>query len=413
MVSTSVVSILATPSSAFAETQDQVVAAGELPMALRSYTKLAPLGAATSAKDRDTLKDKTLNLSLQQLASRLEIDLVSGHTGQGGYFVSGDLDESIFRSDCAFVDPTNRVDSLSQYRKALQILFDPQESYVQLVQPMAINKKERTLTATIRSRGVLQLPWRPYITSYESTIVYRVDDNGLLAEQSQVWSKSAGKALQESFTPSFNRPAPKSNLAQTERESMAVTQLFGMVNGRRPYEYTDSERSEIAQLIDQVVTDETNPKKNNDFHPEYLPGKWMLVYIQPGPTGVGIDRRTPFADFGFNDNFQVFGTNSNNKDIALADTVQNIGQILGPWAQVQVSGRLREEIPGDRGVPKRFVANIDNGALCVQKQQSCLDLPIAGEGLFDSMYLGRSLRIGQNINGGGARVVQVKLSSKL
>ena len=40
---------------------------------------------------------------------------------------------------------------------------------------------------------------------------------------------------------------------------------------------------------------------------------------------------------------------------------------------------------------------------------SCLPLPIRGEGIFDSVYLGKRLRIGQNINGGGARVVQIKL----
>ena len=386
-------------------------------MAVRSYTKLAPLGAAASNQN-NILEGKTLNLSLQQLASRLEVDLVDGHTGQGGYFLSGDLDESIFRSDCAFVDPTNRVDSLSQYRKALQILFDPQESYVQLVQPFVLNKQKRTLQTTIRSRGVLQLPWRPYITSYESTITYHVDNNGLIDEQSQTWSKSAGKALQESFTPSFNRPAPKSQFSSTqvEREPVSVAKLFDMVNGRRPYEYTSKEQKEIEQLINEIG--EATQRNDDDFQPEFLPGKWMLVYIQPGPTGVGIDRRIPFPDFDFNDNFQVFGSSAKDdegNENGSADTVQNVGQILGPWVQVQVSGKIREAIPGDRRVPKRFVATIDRGALCAQSsqkqkpQQLCLDLPISGEGIFDSVYLGRRLRIGQNINGGGARVVQVKL----
>ena len=37
---------------------------------------------------------------------------------------------------------------------------------------------------------------------------------------------------------------------------------------------------------------------------------------------------------------------------------------------------------------------------------------IQGEGLFDSLYLGERLRIGQNINGGGAQVVQIRLDEK-
>ena len=96
------------------------IASDELPLALRDFTKLAPLGERRAS----SLDGKTTNLSLNELASRLAVDLGSGHTGPGGYFISGDLDESIFREDCVFVDPTNRVDSLGQYRKALQILFD-------------------------------------------------------------------------------------------------------------------------------------------------------------------------------------------------------------------------------------------------------------------------------------------------
>ena len=396
------VALVATTASSLAmpATPSYAESVGELPLALRDYTKLAPLGKVGST----SLEGKTLDLPLSQLASRLEVDLVVGHTGQGGYFISGDLDESIFRDDCSFIDPTNRVNSLSQYRNALRILFDPNQSHVQLVRPIVIDEQERTLTATIRSWGVLQLPWRPYITAYESTIVYRVDDsNGLIAEQSQTWSKSAGQALQESFTPSFNRPAPLSSLPSSQTEPPSVTQLFSIVNGRRPYEYTDEERKDIARLINDIVVEASSSSQvngDNIFRPDYLPGKWMLVYLQPGPTGVGIDRRIPFADFDFNDSFQVFGP----------DSVRNVGQVLGPWVQVQVSGSLREETPGSRKVPKRFVAQIEQGELCVSSQEAvCVDLPIAGEGVFDSLYLGSRLRIGQNINGGGARVVQVKL----
>ena len=36
----------------------------------------------------------------------------------------------VFKDDCRFVDPTNDVSSLSRYKKALCILFDPAESKV-------------------------------------------------------------------------------------------------------------------------------------------------------------------------------------------------------------------------------------------------------------------------------------------
>jgi len=379
---------LASEASAVADSNPD-----ELPLVLRDFTKLAPLGKGRNP----SLEGKTLNLSLSELASRLEKDLAHGHTGQGGYFISGDLDESLFQEDCVFVDPTNRVDSLTQYRNALKILFDPKESQVELVQPIQINPDERILQASIRSRGVLKLPWRPYITTYESNIIYTIDDSGLIKEQAQTWSKAASKALQESFTPGLNRPAPQSPLRPSSSERVSVTKLFDHVNGRRPYEYSQAERDEISQLVNQIVQEEKQTINKSSFRPDLLPGKWMLVYIQPGPSGVGIDRRIPFPDFDFNDNFQIFSQ----------DSVVNIGQVLGPLVQVQVQGSLVEQTPGSLEVPKRFIAQINGGEIC--QNTSCLNLPISGEGLFDSVYLGDRLRIGQNINGGGARVVQVKL----
>ncbi|CAB9497583.1 Uncharacterized conserved protein (DUF2358) [Seminavis robusta] len=194
---------VATPSACVATYYEPSTTTNELPLALRDFTKLAPLGKEKTI-DGD---GKTLNLSLTELAKRLEEDLSQGHTGQGGYFISADIDETIFRDDCVFVDPTNRVASLSQYRNALRILFDPNQSTVDLLGPIEINEQERTLIATIRSQGVLQLPWKPSVSPYESSIVYSIDDLGLVKEQSQTWSKSATKALQESFTPSFFRAA--------------------------------------------------------------------------------------------------------------------------------------------------------------------------------------------------------------
>ncbi len=71
-----------------------------------------------------------------------------------------------------------------------------------------------------------------------------------------------------------------------------------------------------------------------------------------------------------------------------------------------MSGSLREQDPTSFTTPKRFIANIDEGRLCLGGS-ACAPLPIRGEGVFDCVYLGKSIRIGQNLNGGGARIVQV------
>jgi len=170
-------------------------AVDELPTALRRYTALAPLGSPSSTGA------KTTGLSLADIAAQLTIDLTQGSTGKGGYFVSGDLTAELFRDDCVFIDPTNSVASLSRYRNALKILFDPEKSAVRLVSPLVINESERTLSGRVRSYGVLQLPWRPNISSYDTSIVYTVDEDGLIYSQAQKWSITASEALLETFTP--------------------------------------------------------------------------------------------------------------------------------------------------------------------------------------------------------------------
>jgi hypothetical protein len=361
-------------------------AADELPEFLRPFTNLAPLGKPTSTI-------KTTGLSLQDIADRLSRDLTVGASGQGGYFLSGDLSTDIFRDDCIFQDPTNEVRSLSQYQTALKILFDPNQSIVQLLSPLVVHEDKRTVSANIRSRGFLQLPWKPYVTAYETNITYAVDDDGLISRQSQTWSKSASQALKESFTPTVFTPPPKSTLAASSDEPPAVTRLFDAINGRRATEYSQDEGFEIDALI-QEIADARHP-----WDPSKLTGKWMLCYLQPGPNGGGVDRRIPFPEFPFNDNFQLFGK----------DTVTNIGELFGPSLRVEIGGSLRQEedLTSSR-VPTRLLADIEGGKLCWK--DSCIKLPIEGQGLFDAVYLGDRLRIGQNMNGSGARVVQVRLS---
>lgn len=79
----------------------------------------------------------------------------------------GDISTQIFRDDCQFIDPTNSVSSLSRYQNALRILFDPNQSYVKLLEPLTIDKSKNMITARIESGGVLKLPWKPKIPSYE------------------------------------------------------------------------------------------------------------------------------------------------------------------------------------------------------------------------------------------------------
>jgi hypothetical protein len=260
-----------------------------------------------------------------------------------------------------------------------------------------------TIRARYRCRGTLKLPWHPAASAFESDIVWTVDkDTGVISKQEQTWSKSAGEALRETFTPSFFGPPQMSDRLKPSNEPAVATNLFNMVNGRRDADYSAVERGTIEAWINEIAM------LNVPFQSQLLPGTWRLVYLRAGSDGSGIDRRIPFPEFPFNDSFQIFhGLDSNpSKD---AEMIRNVGQVLGPNVFVAVFGDL-VDIPASReAARKRLQANIRGGKLCFVSDATCLGLPISGVGIFESIYLGDRLRIGQNVNGGGALVVQVRV----
>ena len=178
-------------------------------------------------------------------------------------------------------------------------------------------------------------------------------------------------------------------------EPAAAKKLLSLVSGRRPEDWSDAERPEVDALIEELA------KAQAPWPRDALRGKWKLSYLQPGPDGAGVDRRVPFPELPGNDSFQIFGERS----------VVNVGELLGPRLEVRVSGSLSEDDEADLVSPKRFRADINQGRLCAGDGASapCLPLPISGVGLFDGVYLDSKLRIGQNLNGGGARIVQVRV----
>ena len=199
--------------------------------------------------------------------------------------------------------------------------------------------------------------------------------------------------------------ASKSPARAIEGTNIAEQRLAELCANRRPSSWSDSERAGVDALIEELARAEA------PWNREALRGKWRLAYLQPGPDGAGVDRRIPFPELPFNENFQIFGKNS----------VVNVGELLGPAVEVRVSGTLSEDDPADLRSPKRFKADITEGALCgaitmgssekANIGRACVPLPIKGEGIFDGVYLGSKVRIGQNLNGGGARIVQVRVTS--
>ena len=95
-----------------------------------------------------------------------------------------------------------------------------------------------------------------------------------------------------------------------------------------------------------------------------------------------------------------------------ADSVTNVGELLGSALEVRVSGGLSEEDPADLTAPKRFNVDITRGQLCLLGGSDlaggvCAPLPIKGEGVFDGECISASVCASvRTFNGGGARIVQ-------
>ena len=213
----------------------------------------------------------------------------------------------------------------------------------------------------------------------------------LLARAGALRLTTRRTALAAAFAPAVSL---RRATAADEEEPAAVSRLYALVDGHRPSDFKDLPAAavEIDALIDEIVRSRAPWPRGE------LAGLWRLAYLQPGPDGTGVDRRIPFPEFDFNDSYQKFGESS----------VLNIGELLGPTLRVEVGGSLTEEDASVVRSPKRFRADITGGGLCLGSLP-CAPLPIKGVGLFDGVYLGRRLRIGQNLNGGGARIVQLRV----
>ena len=151
-------------------------------------------GSASERRERRLGQGKKLDLDVTQIAAILKDDIAIKE-----YFITGNLTEAIFAEECCFSDPTNTVTGLNRYLNALDILFDPSESSVKLIDINVLDSNH--IQAKWILGGVLKLPWRPLIKPYEGTCIYTLDEDMLIVAQDQTWSISAGEALKDTFTP--------------------------------------------------------------------------------------------------------------------------------------------------------------------------------------------------------------------
>lgn len=138
---------------------------------------------------------KRTGLRPAELASVLRRDLTDRR-----YILTGKLTPEIFEDNCRFVDPNNAVDGLARYRQALALLFDPEDSHLE-VQDVQVSQGDRTIQADYVASGTLKLPWRPRIAPWSGHIVYTLNSDGLIVSQVDAWNITRFDAIRQTFTP--------------------------------------------------------------------------------------------------------------------------------------------------------------------------------------------------------------------
>ena len=204
--------------------------------------------------------------------------------------------------------------------------------------------------------------------------------------------------------------APVPAVATPEPPAAAEERLYELCRGRRPSEWTVDQRHTVDDLVSELVS----LGRRTPWSRSALRGKWRLVYVQPGPQQFlypAAARPLLFPELPWNDSYQIVGVSD----------VINVGELAGPLLEVRAAGRLAEQDVGGGSLPKRFQADLSQGALCAsitvgarEKANTgrlCGPLPIRGDGSFDALYVGPRVRVSQNVDSGGARTVHVRIRS--
>ena len=191
-------------------------------------------------------------------------------------------------------------------------------------------------------------------------------------------------------------------LAATDaNEPQAAARLFEILQGRRPSSFSASERMIVDSLIDELVT------LRVPWNVDAARGKWRLAYLQRSPNS----SPAPLLQLPSNEQYQIFSRSD----------VINVAELVGPSLEIRAAGAWRDNEPADMRSPKRFRVDITAGALCgtvtlgrAEKAnigRACMPLPLRGETyrVVDGQYVGPRIRIAQDLNSGGARVVQLRV----
>lgn len=167
------------------------------------HKSLGIFGPPPGHRSKFLMEEKRMDLTVGQLSDAIRSDWKE-KTGMG-YYITGNLNTTIFRDDCLFAgpDPDMPVQGLRKYLNAASQLFDRSKSRAEMLSLEALSNDNGKDVVVVRWRmnGVLRLPWKPKLPEWTGSTTYHFDDNGLIFLHEENWDMSVWQAFMKTFAP--------------------------------------------------------------------------------------------------------------------------------------------------------------------------------------------------------------------
>ena len=164
--------------------------------------------AINTPKDVDWNAKKSKGLSISKMANRLDTGL-----RKDGWFVTGNVDASLFSDNFTFQDPDVKLKGIQSYSEGVRKIFNQEVSKAEIVSTVVNSTIPNTITVTWRLEGAVNigpgLRIKPYIVY---TDLKTSPTDGLVVFQEDRFSISGTDILLSALFPFLQRflapPAP-------------------------------------------------------------------------------------------------------------------------------------------------------------------------------------------------------------
>lgn len=188
-------------------------------------------------------KAKLTGLTMAQICESIYQDWCpsTAHLPGKGYYITGRLNQSIYRYDCIFQgpDPDMPVFGLWKYLLSVSQLFNVKNSKAELIKPLEID--QRTIIAQWRIEGQINLPWKPYVKPWIGKTIYHIDEDGLIARHEETWEIGVLEAFLGILQPS----------SSSIITSSSTTSFSSSVSSGQSYVQGHYSGADITQPVDK------------------------------------------------------------------------------------------------------------------------------------------------------------------